>query len=320
MRDNGPITTQEVSLPEGTLLVSQTDTGGRITFANDAFVAASGFTRADLIGAPHNLVRHPHMPQAAFRDLWETVRSGWPWAGAAMAGVAALVTVTSLLSVRRMRRAVLRIEEGFGALARGDLEQAIGTVPVPELRMVSGFLRSLRARMANAEEVRAQRERDATKERVVALQEMASKVEAAANRTAEEVTATAAAMPGNANGLAEAVDAVSAHAGTAARAAGEALSGTQAVAGAAEELAGSIREITTQISHATDVTRGAVEESDAAQRGSGAAPASATEWTRSGRRSSLSTTGDGGRGGPDRFRGAWQHGRADGAQPRARRA
>src|ERR1700760_3990287 len=81
MRDNGPITTQEVLLPEGLLLVSQTDTGGRITFANDAFVRISGFSREELIGSPHNLFRPPHMPQAAFRDLWATVKSGRPWEG-----------------------------------------------------------------------------------------------------------------------------------------------------------------------------------------------------------------------------------------------
>ena len=81
MRDNGPVTTHEVLLPENSLLVSQTDTGGRITFANDAFVRVSGFTREELLGAPHNLVRHPHMPQAAFRDLWATAKSAvsrWP--------------------------------------------------------------------------------------------------------------------------------------------------------------------------------------------------------------------------------------------------
>ncbi len=55
MRDNGPVTTKEVFLAEDTLLVSQTDTGGRITFANDAFVRVSGFTREELLGAPHNL-------------------------------------------------------------------------------------------------------------------------------------------------------------------------------------------------------------------------------------------------------------------------
>ena len=81
MRENGPITRHELLLPEDALLVSQTDTGGRITFANDAFVRISGFTREELLGAPHNLVRHPHMPQAAFRDLWATAKSGRPWEG-----------------------------------------------------------------------------------------------------------------------------------------------------------------------------------------------------------------------------------------------
>jgi PAS domain S-box-containing protein len=81
MRDNGPITTNEHLVPEAALLVSQTDTGGRITFANDAFVAISGYTREELVGAPHNLVRHPHMPREAFEDLWRTVKSGHPWEG-----------------------------------------------------------------------------------------------------------------------------------------------------------------------------------------------------------------------------------------------
>ena len=76
MRNNEPITTNEVPLPDDTLLVSQTDTGGRITFANDAFVKVSGFSRDELMGAPHNIVRHPHMPPAAFADLWATVKSG----------------------------------------------------------------------------------------------------------------------------------------------------------------------------------------------------------------------------------------------------
>jgi len=81
VRENGPVTDKEVLLQEGALLVSQTDTGGRILFANDAFVTISGYSHDELIGAPHNLVRHPHMPQAAFRDLWATVKAGRPWEG-----------------------------------------------------------------------------------------------------------------------------------------------------------------------------------------------------------------------------------------------
>lgn len=81
MRDNGPITNNEIPIPDGALLVSETDTGGRITFANDAFVAVSGFAREELVGSPHNLVRHPHMPKEAFADLWTTIKAGQPWEG-----------------------------------------------------------------------------------------------------------------------------------------------------------------------------------------------------------------------------------------------
>ncbi|WP_135467496.1 hypothetical protein [Crenalkalicoccus roseus] len=63
MRDNGPITDREVPLPEGQLLVSRTDTGGRIRFHNSAFVEVSGFSTKELANAPHNIVRHPHMPR-----------------------------------------------------------------------------------------------------------------------------------------------------------------------------------------------------------------------------------------------------------------
>ncbi|MFC7335094.1 methyl-accepting chemotaxis protein [Rhodocista pekingensis] len=81
MRDNGPVTGREVMLGDGDLLVSRTDTAGRITFANDAFVRISGFSEKELLGAPHNLVRHPHMPKEAFADLWATVKAGQPWEG-----------------------------------------------------------------------------------------------------------------------------------------------------------------------------------------------------------------------------------------------
>ncbi len=63
------------------MLVSRTDPGGRITFVNKAFVDISGFSEEELLGAPHNLVRHPHMPKEAFADLWATVKQGRPWEG-----------------------------------------------------------------------------------------------------------------------------------------------------------------------------------------------------------------------------------------------
>lgn len=81
MRSNGPVTNREVEMTDGDLLVSKTDTGGRITFVNDAFIAISGFSEQELLGAPHNLIRHPDMPKEAFADLWATVKAGRPWEG-----------------------------------------------------------------------------------------------------------------------------------------------------------------------------------------------------------------------------------------------
>ena len=66
-------------MQDGTVLVSKTDTGGRITFVNQAFKDISGFTEEELIGQPHNLVRHPSMPKEGFADLWATIKAGHAW-------------------------------------------------------------------------------------------------------------------------------------------------------------------------------------------------------------------------------------------------
>lgn len=71
----------EVPFPEGRLIVSRTDLQGVITHANDAFVEMSGYEREALIGAPQHILRHPDMPKAAFKDLWETVARGDKWHG-----------------------------------------------------------------------------------------------------------------------------------------------------------------------------------------------------------------------------------------------
>ena len=81
MKNNQPVTQREVHFPSNTYLVSRTDLKGIITYANDAFVEISGFSRDELLGKNHNLVRHPDMPEAAFKDLWATVKSGLPWRG-----------------------------------------------------------------------------------------------------------------------------------------------------------------------------------------------------------------------------------------------
>jgi aerotaxis receptor len=81
MRNNQPVTQTEISFPKERYLVSKTDLKGIITFANDEFVRVSGFTRAELIGQNHNLVRHPDMPAQAFSDLWSCLKRGDPWHG-----------------------------------------------------------------------------------------------------------------------------------------------------------------------------------------------------------------------------------------------
>ncbi|HVI49930.1 MAG TPA: methyl-accepting chemotaxis protein [Candidatus Sulfotelmatobacter sp.] len=81
MKDNGPITNREVQMAEGTNIVSKTDLHGRITFVNQDFIDISGYDRDELVGAPHNILRHPHMPKEAFADLWATVKAGRPWRG-----------------------------------------------------------------------------------------------------------------------------------------------------------------------------------------------------------------------------------------------
>ena len=79
MRLNLPVTQREYAIPEGATLVSTTDLQSRITYCNPAFIAVSGYDKEELIGQTHNIVRHPDMPAEAFRDMWETLKSGQPW-------------------------------------------------------------------------------------------------------------------------------------------------------------------------------------------------------------------------------------------------
>ncbi|MFM0671248.1 methyl-accepting chemotaxis protein [Paraburkholderia sediminicola] len=79
MRNNQPATGHEYEFPSSHMLVSATDLTGRIEYCNPAFIAVSGFTRDELIGQPHNLIRHPDMPREAFADMWATIRDGRPW-------------------------------------------------------------------------------------------------------------------------------------------------------------------------------------------------------------------------------------------------
>jgi aerotaxis receptor len=79
MRNTGPVTGREYVLEDGVTLVSTTDLKSRITYCNPAFIQASGYSREELLGQPHNMIRHPDVPQEAFRDLWATIKEGRPW-------------------------------------------------------------------------------------------------------------------------------------------------------------------------------------------------------------------------------------------------
>ena len=81
MKINLPVNQTEYRVDPKQPIVTRTDLKGRITYANPAFIALSGFSEAELIGQSHNVVRHPDMPPEAFDDLWATLKAGSPWQG-----------------------------------------------------------------------------------------------------------------------------------------------------------------------------------------------------------------------------------------------
>ncbi len=111
------VSQKEMTFPQGAVLISKTDTKGVINYVNDAFVRMSGYTREELIGKDHNLVRHPDMPSQAFKWLWSTLKSERPWRGmvknrckngdhywvrATIAPIVEGGQITGYVSVRRM--------------------------------------------------------------------------------------------------------------------------------------------------------------------------------------------------------------------------
>jgi PAS domain S-box-containing protein len=81
MRNNQPINDIEYVLSETQSPISRTDANSIITFVNADFIEASGFSEEELIGQPHNMVRHPDMPPEAFADMWSYLKSGRSWTG-----------------------------------------------------------------------------------------------------------------------------------------------------------------------------------------------------------------------------------------------
>lgn len=81
MRVNMPINNVERQIGENGYLVSKTNTKGVITYVNQSFIDVSGYSKQELIGQAHSLIRHPDMPSEAFEDFWKTIQQGKPWSG-----------------------------------------------------------------------------------------------------------------------------------------------------------------------------------------------------------------------------------------------
>ena len=137
MRVNSPVTGKEVMMKDGEPIVSKTDLKGRITFVNRAFIDISGFSENELMGQPHNLVRHPDMPEEAFADMWKALKDGRPWTGhvknrckngdhywvkANAAPIFENGTVVGFMSVREKpsREAVNAHEAAYAAIRKGQ--------------------------------------------------------------------------------------------------------------------------------------------------------------------------------------------------------
>lgn len=69
-------TGREITFGENEIIVSKTDTRGIITYANDVFQRVSGYSEKELLGQPHNIIRHPAMPRCVFKLLWDTIAAG----------------------------------------------------------------------------------------------------------------------------------------------------------------------------------------------------------------------------------------------------
>lgn len=137
------VTQRERPYRDGELIISRTNKGGMITYINEYFCEISGYTEEELLGQPHNIIRHPDMPAAAFADFWSTIQKGLPWTGViknyakggdhywVVAHVAPLRDVkgeiTGYLSVRRKptREQVQKAERDYAAMRAGRLNNVI---------------------------------------------------------------------------------------------------------------------------------------------------------------------------------------------------
>ncbi|MDM9589482.1 PAS domain-containing methyl-accepting chemotaxis protein [Pseudomonas asiatica] len=163
MRINQPLSGRERSFPAEQHLISATDTRGIITYCNDEFAEISGFTREELVGSPHNLVRHPDMPPAVFAHMWDYLKSGRSWMGIVknrckngdhywvsayvtpiqengrVVGYESVRSKPNSEQVRRAEALYARLNQGRPAIGRGEaFAQLARFFVLPLLGVVSG--------------------------------------------------------------------------------------------------------------------------------------------------------------------------------------
>ncbi len=68
-------TGKELFFDEDDIIVSKTNPKGHITYANDIFIKLAGYSEKEILGAPHSIIRHPHMPRCIFKLLWDTIQT-----------------------------------------------------------------------------------------------------------------------------------------------------------------------------------------------------------------------------------------------------
>ncbi len=71
----------ETEVPQNEVIISRTDLKGIVTYANETFAKISGYSQDELVGRPHNILRHPDMPKSVFKDLWDHLKEGKSWSG-----------------------------------------------------------------------------------------------------------------------------------------------------------------------------------------------------------------------------------------------
>ncbi len=166
MRTNLPVTNVEYELKEGSSIVSKTDLKGLITYVNPDFIEASGFNEKELLGQPHNLVRHPDMPVEAFDDLWRTLKQNRPWTGVVknrrkngdhywvIANATPIFEAGHCIGYMSVRSKPTRVQiEAHEAAYRLFREGQQGNLRIVEGKAVkAGLLSALTGRFANANE------------------------------------------------------------------------------------------------------------------------------------------------------------------------